>query len=458
MPSKARAIAAGHIRPGVAEVPLLYPVTTEIPAARARLLQRDRRLLRRLRRRTCRPSRRAPLGRGDLRGRSAVLRLLHAPACTARLPLSDRGDCRRHRHVGLLVGGGRADRPGRRRLHRAARHPAGGRAGAPPGRCRRRRDHEARPQPAQGAPRAGAQRSPRPCHLCRARHHEGCGGDAARRQGRRLRALFRRSCWCRAGRGGRERASRRDRPRRRRCALAHAGGRRVRSPPPMPSTATAPISTAFPCGTARRATPPTTARKAPAPPPRCAMRRKAPRSRSSPAAIPACSPWRRRCAPRSRTGPTAWRALDLAIVPGITAMLAVAARVGAPLGHDFCALSLSDNLKPWELIERRLDAAAARASSSRSTIRSRGRGRGSSAPRSSACARHLPAATPVVFGRAVGRGRRAHRGDDAGRRRSGARRHGDADHRGLARDADRRRDPARTPLVYTPRTAMEASA
>ena len=59
-------------------------------------------------------------------------------------------------------------------------------------------------------------------------------------------------------------------------------------------------------------------------------------------------------------GPAGWRALDIAIVPGITAMLAVAARIGAPLGHDFCALSLSDNLKPWELIERRLDAAAAR--------------------------------------------------------------------------------------------------
>ncbi len=57
-------------------------------------------------------------------------------------------------------------------------------------------------------------------------------------------------------------------------------------------------------------------------------------------------------------GPAAWRALELVVVPGITAMLAVAARVGAPLGHDFCALSLSDNLKPWELIERRLDAAA----------------------------------------------------------------------------------------------------
>ena len=58
-------------------------------------------------------------------------------------------------------------------------------------------------------------------------------------------------------------------------------------------------------------------------------------------------------------GPESWRALDVEIVPGITAMLAVAARIGAPLGHDFCALSLSDNLKPWELIERRLDAAAA---------------------------------------------------------------------------------------------------
>ncbi len=57
-------------------------------------------------------------------------------------------------------------------------------------------------------------------------------------------------------------------------------------------------------------------------------------------------------------GPEGWRALDVVFVPGITAMLAVAARIGAPLGHDFCALSLSDNLKPWELVERRLDAAA----------------------------------------------------------------------------------------------------
>ena len=48
------------------------------------------------------------------------------------------------------------------------------------------------------------------------------------------------------------------------------------------------------------------------------------------------------------------------VVPGVTAMLAVAARIGAPLGHDFCAISLSDNLKPWDVIEKRLQAAAQR--------------------------------------------------------------------------------------------------
>lgn len=42
------------------------------------------------------------------------------------------------------------------------------------------------------------------------------------------------------------------------------------------------------------------------------------------------------------------------VLPGITAMLAAAARLGAPLGHDFCAINLSDNLKPWDLIESRL--------------------------------------------------------------------------------------------------------
>lgn len=57
-------------------------------------------------------------------------------------------------------------------------------------------------------------------------------------------------------------------------------------------------------------------------------------------------------------GPMDWRALDVRVMPGITAMLAAAARAGAPLGHDFCAINLSDNLKPWALIEKRLRLAA----------------------------------------------------------------------------------------------------
>ncbi|NYH16798.1 precorrin-3B C17-methyltransferase [Paraburkholderia bryophila] len=57
-------------------------------------------------------------------------------------------------------------------------------------------------------------------------------------------------------------------------------------------------------------------------------------------------------------GNDAWSAVELAIVPGVSAALATAAQAGAPLGHDFCMLSLSDNLKPWSIIETRLRHAA----------------------------------------------------------------------------------------------------
>jgi precorrin-3B C17-methyltransferase len=52
------------------------------------------------------------------------------------------------------------------------------------------------------------------------------------------------------------------------------------------------------------------------------------------------------------------RDVAIRVLPGVTAMLAAAARAGAPLGHDFCAINLSDNLKPQELIEKRLRLAA----------------------------------------------------------------------------------------------------
>ncbi|GAC1420387.1 MAG: precorrin-2 C(20)-methyltransferase [Candidatus Velthaea sp.] len=57
-------------------------------------------------------------------------------------------------------------------------------------------------------------------------------------------------------------------------------------------------------------------------------------------------------------GEPAWREIDIDIVPGISAMQAAAARAGAPLGHDFCVISLSDRLKPWDVVAARLDAAA----------------------------------------------------------------------------------------------------
>ncbi len=56
-------------------------------------------------------------------------------------------------------------------------------------------------------------------------------------------------------------------------------------------------------------------------------------------------------------GPAPWRGLDIRVLPGITAMLAAAAAAGAPLGHDFCAINLSDNLKPFDLVLRRVQLA-----------------------------------------------------------------------------------------------------
>jgi precorrin-3B C17-methyltransferase len=102
-------------------------------------------------------------------------------------------------------------------------------------------------------------------------------------------------------------------------------------------------------------------------------------------------------------GPAAWREIDLAIVPGITSMLAVAARVGAPLGHDFCALSLSDNLKPWSLVEQRLRAAAG-AGFVIALYNPVSRARPWQLDRAFETLRtQLPADTAVIFGRAVGR-------------------------------------------------------
>ncbi len=102
-------------------------------------------------------------------------------------------------------------------------------------------------------------------------------------------------------------------------------------------------------------------------------------------------------------GPEAFRAVDVEVIPGVTAMLAVAARAGAPLGHDFCAISLSDNLKPWEVIEARLSAAAS-AGFVIALYNPISRARPWQLGRAFELLRGiLPETTPVIFGRAAGR-------------------------------------------------------
>ena len=102
-------------------------------------------------------------------------------------------------------------------------------------------------------------------------------------------------------------------------------------------------------------------------------------------------------------GPAAWRALDVRILPGLSAMQAAASRVGAPLGHDFCVISLSDRLKPWDVVAERLEAAAGAdmaiaiynpISSERLWQLAEAR---------ALVLRHRGPATPVVLARSVGR-------------------------------------------------------
>jgi precorrin-2 C20-methyltransferase/precorrin-3B C17-methyltransferase len=94
--------------------------------------------------------------------------------------------------------------------------------------------------------------------------------------------------------------------------------------------------------------------------------------------------------------------VDVRVVPGLSAMQAAAARVGAPLGHDFCVLSLSDRLKPWDVVERRLDAAGA-ADLVLALYNPASRTRRDQLARAvEILGRHRAPDTPVVVARAVG--------------------------------------------------------
>jgi precorrin-2 C20-methyltransferase / precorrin-3B C17-methyltransferase len=102
-------------------------------------------------------------------------------------------------------------------------------------------------------------------------------------------------------------------------------------------------------------------------------------------------------------GPVAWRSLDIHVIPGLSAMQAAASRVGAPLGHDFCVLSLSDRLKPWEIIAKRLHAVASAdfALAIYNPVSSERRWQLAEAQ--AILAQHRAPETPVVLARSVGR-------------------------------------------------------
>ncbi|MBA8881509.1 precorrin-3B C(17)-methyltransferase [Phyllobacterium myrsinacearum] len=99
----------------------------------------------------------------------------------------------------------------------------------------------------------------------------------------------------------------------------------------------------------------------------------------------------------------AWHGVDLQILPGVSAAMAAASRSGAPLGHDFCILSLSDNLKPWDIIEKRI-ALAAEADFAMAFYNPISKPRPWQLPRAIEILRqHRAPDTPIVLGRDIGR-------------------------------------------------------
>ena len=103
------------------------------------------------------------------------------------------------------------------------------------------------------------------------------------------------------------------------------------------------------------------------------------------------------------SGDPAWHQVELEILPGVSASLATAAQAGAPLGHDFCVMSLSDNLKPWSIIEKRLDLAS-QADLALAFYNPISRSRPWQLGRAlEIVALHRTPETPVVLGRDIGR-------------------------------------------------------
>lgn len=101
--------------------------------------------------------------------------------------------------------------------------------------------------------------------------------------------------------------------------------------------------------------------------------------------------------------PARWPGVVIEVTPGISAMQAVAARLGAPLGHDFAVISLSDLLKPWDVVAKRLDAAAGADFALALYNPASTRRRGQLVDALAVIRRHRAPETPVALARNVGR-------------------------------------------------------
>ena len=143
-----------------------------------------------------------------------------------------------------------------------------------------------------------------------------------------------------------------------------------------------------------------------------------------------------------------WSAIDIIVAPGISAMQAAAARLGAPIGHDFCAISLSDLLTPWPVIRTRIEAAAA-AEFVIALYNPRSARRPARLAEAAAILlEHRPPETPVVIARNLGRAEETQR-----IRRLGELADADADMLSLVLIGNRqtRMTTGDPPRLYTPR-------
>ena len=294
-----------------------------------------------------------------LRRRPSFLRLLHAPLHPPEGPLRLHGRAGRHGDVGLLDGSRRTHDLGRRRPDGPVRHARRGRPAGTTRRSRRGGRHEARSQPSESARGHRGGGALGACGLCGTRHDGGRGGHAVESRSATTWRPISPSCSCRAGGVARDGRDRRRRARAGPGGLAHARSRHEALAQATDLVGYVPYVARVPerPGLVRHASDNRVERDRARHAFALALegRRVAVVSGGDPGHL---TPWRPRSSRPSKPSP-AFRAVPVRVVPGLSAMQAAAARLGAPLGHDFCVLSLSDNLKPWSIVLRRLAAAAA---------------------------------------------------------------------------------------------------